>query len=140
VSKEPRRTVGEIAISNGRTTRANCQRGRSIAVTHEGAIAPKDWRDLSVPKTQGRCRRTAEQRDELAASDLPAHSITSLGSSCLDGPNRHHPTKGTGAGNPAARAAPYLTPTLEAQELLNSVPCVFFKALRVWVVGVSANC
>jgi hypothetical protein len=48
--------------------------------------------------------------------------------------------KGLGPGTPPRGLPPYLTPTLEAQELLNSVPCVFFKALRVWVVGVSANC
>src|SRR5262249_60712320 len=52
--KSPSQTVGELSMRriDSRDTR--------------GAIAPKDWRDLSVPKTQGRCRRTAEQRDELA--------------------------------------------------------------------------
>src|SRR6266550_3486582 len=38
-------------------------------------------------------RRAAEQRDERA----PFHSITS---SCLSGPNKHHPTKALGPGTP----------------------------------------
>jgi hypothetical protein len=65
VSKEPRRTVGEIAISNGRTTRANCQRGRSIAVTHEGRLRQK---------TGGICRF---QRLKGAAAALPSSVMNS---------------------------------------------------------------
>src|SRR5262249_56243262 len=63
--KSPSETVGELSMRpiDSRDTR--------------GAIAPKDWRDLSVPKTQGRCRRTAEQRDELAAVRPRVQSITS---------------------------------------------------------------
>src|SRR5262249_9609563 len=63
--KSPSQTVGELSMRpiDSRDTR--------------GAIAPKDWRDLSVPKTQGRCRRTAEQRDELAAVRPRVQSITS---------------------------------------------------------------
>jgi hypothetical protein len=65
VSKEPRRTVGEIAISNGRTTRANCQRGRSIAVTHEGRLRQK---------TGGICRF---QRLKAAAAALASSVMNS---------------------------------------------------------------
>ena len=59
------RTVGEIAISNGRTTRANCQRGRSIAVTHEGRLRQK---------TGGICRL---QRLKGAAAALSSSVMNS---------------------------------------------------------------
>ena len=89
--------------SNGRTARANCQRGRSIAVTHEGRLRQK---------TGGICRF---RKLKGAAAALPSSVMNSRRLICpltrsprwdrvvCDGPNKHHPTKGTGAGNPAAR-------------------------------------